>query len=160
MPTIKRTNSENPDFIALTQKLDIVLCEIYGTNQADYEEYNKIVDLSTVILAYIDEVPTACACFKITDEDTVEIKRMFVLPEYRGKGIARLLLAELEKWAAELDYKTSILETGKLQPEAISLYQKAGYQIVPNYGQYEDKELSVCMTKSLIRTKRPTPDHT
>lgn len=74
---------------------------------------------------------------------------MFVLPEHRGKGIAFQILQELEKWAEELKYSESILETGKKQPEAIALYQKSGYEIITNYGQYENILNSVCMSKSI-----------
>jgi GNAT superfamily N-acetyltransferase len=81
--------------------------------------------------------------------DVVEIKRMFVLPEHRGKGIAGQILQQLEIWAAEGNNSTCILETGKKQPEAIALYKKAGYKIIPNYGQYENVENSVCMEKRI-----------
>lgn len=74
---------------------------------------------------------------------------MFTPPEHRGKGIAVKVLAELEKWAAELGYKKCILETGKAQPEAIALYTKCGYEIIPNYGQYAGVENSVCFEKSV-----------
>jgi GNAT superfamily N-acetyltransferase len=74
---------------------------------------------------------------------------MFVLPEYRGKGIAGAVLAELETWAADLGYARCILETGQMQPEAIRLYLKSGYAIIPNYGQYAGVENSVCMEKIL-----------
>jgi GNAT superfamily N-acetyltransferase len=74
---------------------------------------------------------------------------MFVLPEYRGKRIGQMLLTELEKWAAELGYKHSVLETGKKQSEAIGLYEKAGYHRIPNYGQYANVENSICMRKSI-----------
>ncbi|ULQ52864.1 GNAT family N-acetyltransferase [Flavihumibacter fluvii] len=75
---------------------------------------------------------------------------MFVPLDRRGKGIASLVLVELEKWSRELGYKKCILETGKNQPEAISLYGKNGYDIIPNYGQYKDIENSVCFEKILI----------
>jgi GNAT superfamily N-acetyltransferase len=74
---------------------------------------------------------------------------MYVLPEQRGKGIAHQILNELEKWAKELGYADCILETGKKQIEAIGLYQKAGYLIIRNYGQYQGVEYSVCMQKSI-----------
>jgi putative acetyltransferase len=83
------------------------------------------------------------------DTTTVEIKRMFVLPGYRGKGHALEIVKALEAWATEYGYKTCILETGKKQPEAINLYQKAGYAIIKNFGQYEHIENSVCMKKHL-----------
>ena len=75
---------------------------------------------------------------------------MFVLPEYRGHGIALKILNELELWAGELGYGEYILETGKKQPEAIRLYQKAGYSVIPSYGQYLNVENSVCMMKAVL----------
>lgn len=72
---------------------------------------------------------------------------MFVKPECRGQGIAQAVLAELESWAGELGFKECVLETGKKQPEAIRLYQKSGYELIPNYGQYAGIENSVCMKK-------------
>ena len=74
---------------------------------------------------------------------------MFVHPKYRNKGIGLDILNELELWASELNYSECILETGKKQPEAIKLYTKAGYQIIENYGQYENIENSVCMKKTI-----------
>ena len=71
-------------------------------------------------------------------------------PEYRGLGIGLNILKELELWASELNYSECILETGKNQPEAIRLYQKAGYAIIKNYGQYENIENSICMTKAIL----------
>jgi GNAT superfamily N-acetyltransferase len=79
----------------------------------------------------------------------MEVKRMYTLPEYRGKGIASIVLAELEKWAAELGYQKTVLETGKRQPEAIALYEKNNYRQIPNYGQYAGVENSVCFEKEL-----------
>jgi GNAT superfamily N-acetyltransferase len=74
---------------------------------------------------------------------------MYTLPESRGKGIASKVLTELETWAAELSYEKCILETGKKQPEAIGLYKKNGYKIIPNYGQYAEVENSVCFEKHI-----------
>ncbi len=79
----------------------------------------------------------------------MEVKRMYTSPESRGKGIASAVLKELEKWAAELSYKKCLLETGKKQPEAIALYLKSSYNIIPNYGQYAGVENSVCFEKKL-----------
>ena len=72
---------------------------------------------------------------------------MFTLSECRGKGIASQILCELEKWAVELNYKSCILETGTRQIEAISLYHKTGYNVIPNYGQYTEVQNSVCFQK-------------
>ena len=78
---------------------------------------------------------------------------MFVRPEYRGQGIGLKILKELESWASELNYPECILETGKKQPEAISLYQKAGYKIIKSYGQYLNVENSVCMAKTIYKNR-------
>lgn len=146
---ILRTNSENPDFSKLTGKLDIELCKIYNTNPEDYEDFNRITDLHTVVVAYENGEAVACGCFKIFDEKTIEIKRMFVDDNQRGKGIASAMLAELETWARELGYTKSVLETGKGQPNAIRLYQKQGYHIIENYNGSDNLEISVCFAKTL-----------
>ena len=74
---------------------------------------------------------------------------MYTPPESRGKGVASKVLTELETWAAEMSYEKCILETGKKQPEAIGLYKKNGYMLIPNYGQYAEVENSVCFEKLL-----------
>jgi GNAT superfamily N-acetyltransferase len=79
----------------------------------------------------------------------MEIKRMYVTLEKRGKGIATLVLQELEKWSKELGFEKCILETGKKQPEAIRFYEKTNYHSIPNYGQYENAENSICFEKEL-----------
>lgn len=74
---------------------------------------------------------------------------MFVHPDFRGKGIASTILASLEIWASEFGYTSCVLETGKNNPGAIALYQKSGYEIIPNYDQYENIETSVCLKKTV-----------
>lgn len=74
---------------------------------------------------------------------------MFIQPTFRGKGAATLILQELENWAIENNYRYAILETVKTQPEAIALYTKNGYTVIPNFGQYENIENSICMHKNL-----------
>ena len=81
----------------------------------------------------------------------MEVKRMYTLPGYRGKGYASKILAELENWAAEMSYGKCVLETGKKQPEAIQLYTRNNYTIIPNYGQYAGIENSVCFEKILTQ---------
>jgi GNAT superfamily N-acetyltransferase len=115
-----------------------------------YVEFNKIENLQTVVLAYFDGIPAGCGCFKENDTSTVEIKRMFVPTEFRGKGISKLILETLENWAKELGFIYSILETGKPHHEAIGLYTKFGYQQIHNYGQYANMPHSVCFKKELV----------
>lgn len=150
MTTFERTNSDNVDFQNLVKLLDEDLHKQNGEDHAFYAQFNKIANIRHVVVCYIDQNPIGCGAFKAYDQNKVEIKRMFVKPEYRGKGIGLKILKELELWAAELNYSGSILETGKKRLEAISLYQKAGYTIIKNFGQYENVENSVCMAKDIL----------
>lgn len=79
----------------------------------------------------------------------MEVKRMFTAPAARGKGLATIVLTELETWAGELGFKSCVLETGKRQLEAIDLFKKKGYSVIPNYGQYAGIENSLCFIKEL-----------
>ncbi len=127
MPEIIRTNSDNPHFRQLVVLLDGDLTLRYGDLQKHYAQFNHINFIDTVVLAYENDVPAGCGCFRYFAPETIEIKRMYVKPEFRGRGISRLILAELEKWAAELGYTKSVLETGNQQAEAIHLYHRFGY---------------------------------
>jgi len=144
-----RTNSENPDFISLVRDLDADLAARDGAEHSFYAQFNKIAALKYVIVAYEDDKPIGCGAIKEYAANAMEVKRMYVTPENRGKGIANKVLTALDGWAAELSYTKCILETGKRQPEAISLYKKNGYIITPNYGQYAGVENSVCFAKEL-----------
>ena len=150
MITFKRTLSDNTDFQNLVALLDAELRIRDGDEHNFYAQFNKIENIRNVVVCYIDNKPIGCGAFKKYDDKRVEIKRMFVLPGYRGQGIGHNILKELEEWASALNYNECILETGKKQPEAIRLYQKAGYAIMKNYGQYENVENSVCMTKAIL----------
>ena len=147
MLTIKRTDSDNADFIELVSQLDADLAQRDGNEHSFYAQYNKINSIRHAVVAYENEDPAGCGAIKEYSPDTMEVKRMFVPTEHRGKGIASMVLQELEKWAAELSYAKCILETGKKQPEAIGLYRKNGYRPIPNYGQYAGVENSVCFEK-------------
>lgn len=144
-----RTDSSNPDFVALVKLLDAELAERDGSEHSFYAQYNKIDSIKNAVVAYIESTPAGCGAFKHFENGAVEIKRMFTLPEMRKKGIAASVLTELETWAADLGYKKCILETGLKQPEAIALYEKSGYRLIPNYGQYTGIENSVCFEKKL-----------
>lgn len=149
MISFQRTDSEDAHFVSLVVLLDKDLAIRDGDEHAFYDQFNKITHIKHVIVCYNDNTPIACGAFKQYDEHTVEIKRMFVLPEFRGHGLGGKVLNELEWWAKELGYQACILETGKKQPEAIALYRRSGYHIIPNYGQYENVANSVCMKKSI-----------
>ena len=121
-----------------------------GIDHSFYAQYNKIDMIRNAIVCYENNKPVGCGAFKAYDDKTVELKRMFVHPDVRGKGIGKLILHELEKWAAELNYTHCILETGKKQPEAIRLYESSGYGRISNFGQYANVDNSVCMKKAIL----------
>lgn len=147
---VKRTNSNHPDFRQLVKLLDENLLEINGSAMQNiYAKHNLIDFIETVVVAYANDAPAGCGCFKIFDADTIEIKRMYVDKPYRQKGIAFKILTELEQWAKELGYTYAVLETGKRHHEALALYNKMGYIITDNYGPYVDKEESICLRKPL-----------
>ncbi|MCL1670393.1 GNAT family N-acetyltransferase [Elizabethkingia ursingii] len=149
MITINRTDSENKDFQDLIYKLDTDLAERNGEKNDFFAQFNKTNLIQNVIVAYSDNIPVGCGAIKVYDNNTMEVKRMFVLKEQRGKNIAGTILNNLEQWAKELSYNKCILETGDKMPEAIGLYRKSGYKQIPNYGQYENVESSLCFEKRL-----------
>lgn len=154
MHTIKRTTSQNTDFGTLVLDLNNYLVEQYGDIQTQYTPHNKVDGIDTVIVVYNGETPIGCGCFKPYDDETVEIKRMFVRPENRKKGVGALIMQNLEQWATEQGYTTSILETGDNQPEAVALYEKIGYVVTEKYGVYVNLNNSICMRKSLVSEQR------
>jgi len=147
MLTLIRTNSEHPDFIELVKHLDRELKIRDGEDHDFYHQFNKIDAIKHAIVAYWDEKPVGSGAIKVYDDQMMEVKRMYVLDAYRGKGIASAVLKDLEDWALELGYHNCILETGLNQPEAIAMYKKLGYTVISNYGQYAGVENSVCFEK-------------
>src|SRR3982751_5161096 len=146
---IARTNSANSDFVNLVKKLDADLAKRDGQEHSFYAQFNKIDRINHVLVAYENEMPIACGAMKEYEPGSMEIKRMYTMPDSRGKGVATKILKALEEWASELGYSNCLLETGKRQPEAIAVYQKNNYQLIPNYGQYANVENSVCFEKRL-----------
>lgn len=147
--TLFRTTSENADFQLLVHQLDSFLTEINGADHAFYNQFNGIAALQHVVVAYVDNVPAGCGAFKPFDNERVEIKRMYVDPAQRGRGIGGHVLAKLEAWSHELGYRACVLETSIKLTAANHLYAKHGYESIPKYGQYIDMPDSVCFRKNL-----------
>ena len=144
-----RTDSSNTDFRSLVVLLDKYLSVINGEKDSFFAAFNTIDALQNVIVAFDQEKPVGCGAFKPYSNDSAEIKRMFVLEEYRGQGIAQGVLTALETWASQSGFSTCVLETSKTMQPAVRLYEKCGYVVIPNYGQYQGVETSVCMQKTL-----------
>jgi len=150
MINLTRTDSDNPDFIELVKHLDADLAIRDGADHSFYSQFNKIDKIKHAVVAYENREPLGCGSIKEYNPTSMEVKRMYTSPNSRGQGIATIILKELEAWANEMGYKSCVLETGKKQPEAIALYKKNGYAIIPNYGQYAGIENSVCFEKAVI----------
>jgi GNAT superfamily N-acetyltransferase len=149
MIKLLRTDANNPDFKELIILLDAGLAISDGEDHQFYTQFNKTDQIRYVIIAYENSKAVACGAIKKYNENTMEVKRMFTSTESRGKGLAGMILSELQNWAKEMDYNRFILETGIRQKEAISLYNKTGFILIPNYGQYEGIETSICFEKIL-----------
>jgi ribosomal protein S18 acetylase RimI-like enzyme len=108
------------------------------------------------LLVYLEGRAVACGGWRVHDGDEpdfedgdTEIKRMYVAPDARGRGLARALLAELEHTAALAGRKRVVLETGQRQPEAIALYRSSGYREIAKFGVYRQDPDSVCFAKEI-----------
>jgi GNAT superfamily N-acetyltransferase len=140
----------DPEAAALVAALDADLLErypgipIYGIVSAGFRASGGLF-----LIGRIDGCNAACGALRPIDADAVEVKRMFVRPEFRRRGLARAMLATLEAAARERGYRTIRLETGDGQPEAIALYRSAGYGPIPCYGEYAVHSDTVCFEKAL-----------
>lgn len=146
------TDGKNKDFNLLCQQLDDYLNEIVGgeKQRKQYTKYNTTEDIHDVILLYDNDLPIGCASFRYVDDKTAEIKRVFIRKEYRGKGLSKELMKNLEERAKDKHYTKLILETGAPLKEAIGLYKTTGYKVIENYGQYKEMKDSICMRKNII----------
>jgi GNAT superfamily N-acetyltransferase len=147
--TVVRTDSNSPTFRSLVIELDKDLAIRDGDEHAFFAQFNGLSDIKHVVVIMDRELAAGCGAFKPFAHDAVEIKRMFTATTHRRQGIGSNVLNELENWARELGHRRCVLETGNKQPEAIALYTKRGYRVIPNYGQYIGVESSVCFEKVL-----------
>jgi GNAT superfamily N-acetyltransferase len=103
------------------------------------------------VIAYVDAEPAAMGGLRRFDADSFEVKRMYVRPDYRGRGLSRLVLAHLESLAAGMGAVRVVLETGDRQPEAMRLYETSGYERVEPFGHYRCSPESAHFGKTLDR---------
>ncbi len=144
---VRPTAPGSPDFDALVSALDAELEARYpglseGTTQRSQEPLVAVV-------AYLGGRAVGCGALRELESGVAEVKRMFVLPEARGLGVARQMLAELEARASEAGFSALRLGTGLRQPEALALYESSGYRRIPLFGEYEGAEVCVCYEKTL-----------
>ena len=149
MIKIIRTDSNNKDFQALVKLLDAELAIRDGDDHAFYHQFNGLENIKYALVIYENDTAIGSGALKEFSKKAVEVKRMYIHPDYRGRNLASQIIKELENWAIELGFQKCVLETGFNQPEAIRLYKKNNYQIIENYGQYAGVSTSICFEKLL-----------
>jgi GNAT superfamily N-acetyltransferase len=126
------------------------LAERYDGDQDPAVDLDDLVPpRGDFLVALLDGKPVGCGGVRVLAPGMGEIKRMFVAPSVRRKGVGRALLAGLEAAARDLGWTVLRLETGLRQPEAIALYQDTGYERIPDYGHWAGAPLTVCFEKPL-----------
>jgi GNAT superfamily N-acetyltransferase len=146
---IEKVAYDHPDAMKLIAEVQQEYVVRYGgEDQTPIDPAEFAPPLGMFLVAYVDGVPAACGGWRAHETD-VELKRMYVSPAFRGRGLARSVLAELERTAAEAGFGRVILETGQRQPEAISLYISAGYEPVPKFGYYAEAPEAVHLGKEV-----------
>ena len=142
--TIYPEDPDSPDALELIRELDEELLTRYPATSVHVMEPSEA---DTFVIARIDGHAVGCGALRNTSERTGEIKRMFVRPDHRGRGIARKILKMLELAALEIGYIRIRLETGDRQPESIGLYESADYYPIPRFGEYTNDPHSRCFEK-------------
>lgn len=155
---IRKTRYDAPDAVKLNDLVQAEYAERYGDGDLTVMDPAQFEPPSGLYLLVYDTdgTPVASGGWRAQDaspegfrDGDAEIKRMFVMRDARGRGLARALLAELEASATAAGRSRMVLETGLKQPEAIALYESSGYVPVLKFGYYRHDELSVCMGKPL-----------
>ena len=149
---VASVDPRSPEAFELVRALSEELAHRYDfadDGSGHFKPEDALTPRSGFVVGRAEGRTVACGAFRPLESDVAEIKRMFVVPGYRGRGYAKAVLAELERRAAGMGYTATRLETGDRQPEAIAFYERAGYRRIPNFGIYAGSERSVCFEKQL-----------
>lgn len=151
-PTIKSESLDAPVVTVLISALNAELDQRYpeaGANHFRLDPDDVAPGRGVFLVAYAHGEAVGCGATRLNEPGTAEIKRMYVIPAYRGRGIAGYLLTALEEHARTLGALQLVLESGERQPESLAVYRRAGFKEIPRFGEYLDSELSLCMGKTL-----------
>ncbi|KGM09780.1 GCN5 family acetyltransferase [Cellulomonas bogoriensis 69B4 = DSM 16987] len=150
--TVEVVPWEDPAVAALRTEQQAELAARYGS-QGDLVQVLPTEEMLVTVLVRVDGEPAGCGSVRDASgygPGCGELKRMYVRPDLRGRGLSRLVLTRLEAEAVRRGVRRLVLETGVRQPESIGLYRSAGYTSIPRYGPYVDDEESVCFERSLV----------
>lgn len=147
----KWTDGSNEDFHRFYLKTEEYYSSIVGgvKNREGFVPYNISASITRVLIAYVDGAAAGCAGLKTYSENEIEIKRLWVDPEYRGNHIAGELMDRIEKRAKYFGYEKAILQTRPQMKEAVNLYKNRGYVLIDNYPPYDKLEGAICFAKTL-----------
>ncbi len=153
MLSIAAESFDSPDARRLVAALDAALSELYTPEQR-FGPNLKVEHLEegrgTFLVARAGGRAMGCGAIRLLDPTTAEVKRMYVEPDLRGKGVGRAVLAGLESAAGQLGVRRLVLETGVYPEAAIALYRRAGFTQVDCWGEYLSSPTSVCFGKNLF----------
>lgn len=149
---LRRESIHSETALELIRALNAELSQQYpepGANHFRLDSDEVGSGRGVFLVAYWQNRPVGCGALRRLDPNTGELKRMFISPRWRGRGFGRRLLGALEEEARALGVVRLVLETGTRQAEAVALYERAGFQRIPSFGEYAHSPLSVCMAKRL-----------
>ena len=146
---VRLVGPDSQDYAMLAQKLDEYYFELVGDIQFKYAEVNKPHNMNAVCVVYEGDEPIACGAWKKIDDETAEIKRIYVLPEHRRKGAASMIVTAMEADAVKTGRKRFILETTRTTADSASLYLSLGYEEIDYYGSPAGAENCRCFKKEI-----------
>lgn len=141
---VREVPPHHADLQLLITSLDEELAVLDGKDHGFYHQFNGLEGVAVAVVAYQEEVPVGCGALKPFANGGMEVKRMFVCPDFRGQGIAQGILDTLVLHARAKSASCLVLETGENQKSAIRLYERYGFQAIPNYGPYVGVSASFC----------------
>jgi len=151
--TIELAPLGGDDARTLIEALNAELSALYpepGANHFQLDPDEVSGDRGAFLIVRRDGDPIGCGALRKLDDTTAELKRMYVAPDARGRGVGRQLIAALEAQARALGLSRLVLETGTRQAAALALYRSTGFEVIPLYGEYvRSADTSICMGKDL-----------
>ncbi len=147
---LRFVSPKSPDYAMLAKKLDDYYFSLVGDVHLRYADANKPEKMAARIIAYEKDIPVACGCWKSVDEETAEVKRIYVLPEYRRRGIASAIIELLENHICASGYQKILLETARTTGDSKALYLSLGYKEIPYYGSPAGAENCRCFLKDIF----------
>ena len=150
--SVRRGSIGSPAVQALISALNAEIAKRYPEENANFFRLDAgeiAPGHGAFLVATVDGEVVGCGAVRSLDDADAEIKRMYVMPSFRGRGIGRALLGALEGEARSLGATRLVLETGERMPEAVAFYERAGFTVIPPFDEYVGARLSLCMGKEL-----------